>query len=180
MFGFLCTTEKYLNRFQHFKLISIKRGAYLDNDSLGWISKNKKAMSPLIATVLLIAFAVALGAMIMNWAPTIGETGPDCSGIIMILNPYLCYAENMIKISVKNTGDRIEAVTLKAIDDTGETTKRLPDSRVKKGSVLKKDIPFIKTGRLDIFLIPSIMHNEEVVDCEEPALEIKNVPGCTE
>jgi flagellin-like protein len=28
---------------------------------------NKKAVSPLIATVLLIAFAVALGALVMNW-----------------------------------------------------------------------------------------------------------------
>lgn len=28
---------------------------------------NKKAVSPLIATVLLIAFAVALGAVVMNW-----------------------------------------------------------------------------------------------------------------
>lgn len=29
--------------------------------------KGKKAVSPLIATVLLIAFAVALGAVVMNW-----------------------------------------------------------------------------------------------------------------
>lgn len=31
---------------------------------------NKKAVSPLIATVLLIAFAVALGAIVMNWGRT--------------------------------------------------------------------------------------------------------------
>ncbi len=30
-------------------------------------SKSKKGVSPLIATVLLIAFAVALGAVVMNW-----------------------------------------------------------------------------------------------------------------
>ncbi len=36
---------------------------------------NKKAVSPLIATVLLIAFAVALGAIVMNWGRTyIGDT----------------------------------------------------------------------------------------------------------
>ncbi|MFO8016912.1 MAG: archaellin/type IV pilin N-terminal domain-containing protein [Candidatus Woesearchaeota archaeon] len=33
----------------------------------GKIRLNKKAVSPLIATVLLIAFAVALGAVVMNW-----------------------------------------------------------------------------------------------------------------
>ncbi len=34
---------------------------------------SKKAVSPLIATVLLIAFAVALGAVVMNWGRTYVE-----------------------------------------------------------------------------------------------------------
>lgn len=39
--------------------------------------KNKKGMSPLIATIVLIAFAVALGVVVMN----IGRSfGPDLSG----------------------------------------------------------------------------------------------------
>jgi len=35
--------------------------------------KSKRAVSPLIATVLLIAFAVALGAVVMNWGRTYVE-----------------------------------------------------------------------------------------------------------
>jgi len=35
--------------------------------------KNKRGVSPLIATVLLIAFAVALGAVVMNWGRTYVE-----------------------------------------------------------------------------------------------------------
>jgi flagellin-like protein len=35
--------------------------------------KQKKGVSPLIATVLLIAFAVALGAVVMNWGRTYVE-----------------------------------------------------------------------------------------------------------
>jgi flagellin-like protein len=80
-----------------------ERGVFLRvDDELKEFSKEKKAMSPLIATMLLIAFAVALGAMIMNWSSTLGEgakTGPDCSAITMSISPYLCYAENLIKIS---------------------------------------------------------------------------------
>jgi flagellin-like protein len=34
---------------------------------------NKKAVSPLIATVLLIAFAIALGSIVMNWGKTYVE-----------------------------------------------------------------------------------------------------------
>ena len=35
--------------------------------SMQKIIKNKKGVSPLIATILLIAFAVALGAVVMSW-----------------------------------------------------------------------------------------------------------------
>src|SRR3989338_3340522 len=34
---------------------------------MGYTMAGKKGVSPLIATVLLIAFAVALGAVVMNW-----------------------------------------------------------------------------------------------------------------
>ncbi len=34
----------------------------------------KRGISPLIATVLLVAFAVALGAVVMNWAKGVEDT----------------------------------------------------------------------------------------------------------
>jgi len=39
--------------------------------------KNKRGVSPLIATVLLIAFAVALGAVVMNWGKTYVQDQAD-------------------------------------------------------------------------------------------------------
>ena len=41
---------------------------------------NKRAVSPLIATVLLIAFAVALGAVVMNWGKTYVEEQAEHAG----------------------------------------------------------------------------------------------------
>ncbi len=38
-----------------------------NNKKTNRLLKSRKAVSPLIATVLLIAFAVALGAVVMNW-----------------------------------------------------------------------------------------------------------------
>ena len=35
--------------------------------NINGLFRSNKAVSPLIATVLLIAFAVALGAVVMNW-----------------------------------------------------------------------------------------------------------------
>lgn len=41
---------------------------------------NKKGVSPLIATVLLISFAVALGAVVMNWAGSLSHGSELCEG----------------------------------------------------------------------------------------------------
>lgn len=41
------------------------------------MKNNKKGVSPLIATVLLIAFAVALGAIVMNWGRSYVEDTQD-------------------------------------------------------------------------------------------------------
>ena len=153
----------------------------MDIDSgINSFSHEKKGMSPLIATVLLIAFAVALGAMIMNWSSTLGEnTGPDCSTVTMIINPYLCYAENMIKMSIRNTGTAIESVTVRVIDKNTENDIQLKDSKMASGTVLQKEIPFVKTTQTYVALVPSIKHKNDVVPCPEPAIEIADLPQCS-
>ncbi|MDP7623305.1 MAG: hypothetical protein QF436_04300, partial [Candidatus Woesearchaeota archaeon] len=44
---------------------------------------NKRGVSPLIATVLLISFAVALGSVVLNWGRNIdiSKPGDKCAGI---------------------------------------------------------------------------------------------------
>ena len=137
-------------------------------------------MSPLIATVLLIAFAVALGAMIMNWAPMLGEDrGPDCSDVTMIINPFLCYGDNIIKISVKNTGKAVEAVTLKLTDQNIENEIKIKDSALQKGMNLMREIPYVKpSGDTYVALVPSIEHKGEIVECPDPVIEIPELPRC--
>ena len=59
---------------------------------------NKRGVSPLIATVLLISFAVALGAVVLNWGRNldISKPGDKCTGITIkirtINNAQVCYA----------------------------------------------------------------------------------------
>ncbi|MBN2051919.1 hypothetical protein JW756_00270 [Candidatus Woesearchaeota archaeon] len=151
------------------------------NAELAEFSHEKRGMSPLIATMLLIAFAVALGAMIMNWSSTLGEKdagGPDCSKVMMEISPYLCYAENMIKISVKNTGKAVEAVSLKIVDSSGETLKVLPDSKLASGEVMNRDVPFAKSGKTSLALTPSINYKGEAAPCTKPAIKIDDLPNC--
>lgn len=63
----------------------------------GALIHSRRGLSPLIATVLLIAFAVALGVMVMNWGKSAGaKVTPSCQDVT--LNPqtvnaaqFLCF-----------------------------------------------------------------------------------------
>ncbi|MBN2458759.1 hypothetical protein JXB28_00595 [Candidatus Woesearchaeota archaeon] len=144
-----------------------------------YISHNKKAMSPLIATILLIAFAVALGTMIISWSSNLGEaTGPDCSKVSMIISPYICYAENMIKVGIRNTGSPVESITMRVVDETGLTEKSLPDSKLSSSQVFSRDIPFAKAGKASVEIVASVLSGDQVVPCDKPALEVKDIQDC--
>jgi flagellin-like protein len=84
---------------------------------------DKKAVSPLIATVLLIAFAVALGAIVMNWGEsfvretqTTAEEGSegrlDCTLMVDFEAVNAKYYENdgqkngTFTVLIRNSGDR--------------------------------------------------------------------------
>jgi len=97
--------------------------------------KGKKGVSPLIATVLLIAFAVALGAVVMNWgksfttetinyAETTSATSVGCTLDVSLTavqiggNPQICYneSEHRIDFIVRNNGNRdIDDIELQVI-----------------------------------------------------------------
>jgi flagellin-like protein len=87
------------------------------------ILNNKRGISPLIATVLLIAFAVALGAVVMNWgknyvqktavgAQQSGQAKQKCTNtnldfIVVSGIPKICYSGNLtntqeIQFTLKN------------------------------------------------------------------------------
>ena len=98
--------------------------------------------------------------------------------ITMILSPYLCYSDNQIRVSVKNTGEPVESVTLRVSDDLVDTDIKLRDSKLGEGGKLSKDIPFVRSGKTRVALIPSIKFRDRIVECDQPALEIDDLPDC--
>ncbi|MCK4522153.1 MAG: hypothetical protein KAU20_06265 [Nanoarchaeota archaeon] len=46
--------------------------------------KSRKAMAPLISTVILIVFAAMLGIMVMGWGTIYAESA-DCSSVSLII-----------------------------------------------------------------------------------------------
>jgi flagellin-like protein len=142
---------------------------------------SRRGLSPLIATVLLIAFAVAMGAMIMNWSSNLGDAPgkPDCSGINIVMNPVICYTENMIKLNLRNNGAIVEEMKVKIADDSSESEVALKNSRLRKGDVLERELPYAKKGVASIAITPSINQNGKVVPCDEPAIRLDDIQECT-
>jgi flagellin-like protein len=152
-----------------------KRGIVNTVDEL---SSSSRGMSPLIATVLLVAFAVALGAMIINLGSNIGEnSGPDCSKV-KIAVPAVCYAQNMIRMTIKNTGEPIESLTLIASDGNDNTHIQLGNSKLDEGQQLNVEKPMVKTATTTVSLQASVKENNAPKLCSKPSVEMKNIPEC--
>ncbi len=150
---------------------------------------SKRGLSPLVATIILVAFAVALGAMIMNWTAEF-SSGGECDGVLMKLveikgKPVLCYdsLNSKLRFIIENTGTKdIKSILLRLIN--GEnfeiTEKQIPDSGIKKGEVLKKDLPYSLEGteKYSIAFIPSIISAEQDISCPSSKIERDSLESC--
>ncbi len=132
-------------------------------------SINKKAVSPLIATVLLIAFAIALGAIVMNWGKTYVEgemesgtaeyyASRECDRDIRLSikdvarRPQLCYNhtgdEVSIRFMVENAGPRtVEGIRLTVFGTNGgvyqtDETHGIERTQIPPGQILLNTTTF--------------------------------------
>lgn len=156
--------------------------------------KSKKALSPLIATILLLVFAVGLGIIVMSWGKARVEAGSTCP-VILDLNfielnnqPQFCYsgsgANGIVTFIVENGyGADISSLQLRIIGTKQIYTVELPGSGIKKGDSLMKTSPY----NFDLFgdirqvkVTPRavLYPGESPLSCPEQALTIENIKPC--
>lgn len=87
--------------------------------------RDKKGISPLIATVLVIGFTIALALVIFSWGKTFTETLTkgtgekaeqqlDCSDLVSFEVKNACYAGSEVKFTLENEGDiTLDKITLR-------------------------------------------------------------------
>ncbi|MFH1174446.1 MAG: archaellin/type IV pilin N-terminal domain-containing protein [archaeon] len=150
----------------------------------------KRGISPLIATVLLIAFAVALGAMIMNWAsqiPVDPKKPNTCDDVRLVQKTIgsskaFCYdvQKRELFFRIENAGaEPIEKIDLFTIDDQGnEIDQPLPGSALPSGAVLTKSLSFTKIGAMHAELKPFVNVGGKIVYCVNGAIAVDNLPDC--
>jgi flagellin-like protein len=134
----------------------------------------KKAVSPLIATVLLIAFAVALGAFIMNWGKIFTrdqisdaelrsdrelECGLDVGLEIYKINgeSQLYYSGGNITFMLKNPGTKnIDSIRIVVIgqNNTDINVTDIPNSSIEAGGVFKGSVEYASDDVDQVEFIP--------------------------
>ncbi len=158
---------------------------------------NKKAISPLMATFLLISFSVGLGAVVMKWGQTyieekaefvqgVRETISSCESIsfniIQVSGvPQICYKGNTVEIFIENGPNiALEGIHAQIVGTEGVSTQEsiLP-GRLKKTDAVKTAFSYPTVGEIrQIKLTPRIMTGREVVFCSNNALVIEGVRTC--
>ncbi|MFH1649574.1 MAG: archaellin/type IV pilin N-terminal domain-containing protein [Candidatus Woesearchaeota archaeon] len=136
---------------------------------------DKKGLSPIIATVLLIAFAVALAAMIINWSNDFQVT--SCAGVTLRVestsgSPGFCYNGDEVQFTVRNEGPtKVDKVALR-------TNVGVADSMMEVGDVVTRSIPFRKVADVRIELIPYILKESEFIQCADAAITREVLVPC--
>ncbi|MGV8171556.1 MAG: archaellin/type IV pilin N-terminal domain-containing protein [Candidatus Woesearchaeota archaeon] len=146
----------------------------------------RRGISPLIATVLLIAFAVAVGVMIMNGGkkiPTLGDCSETNIQVQMINDkPLFCYdmLNNKVNVMIKNIGSTdIESLRMRVISaDFNKEDVEIPDSSIKIGDIVTKNIAYVKSGKFRVEIIPIISIGGKDRICADKYVYVDNIDSC--
>ena len=156
---------------------------------------NKKGVSPIIATVLLISFAVALGSVVLNWGRNldISKPGDICAGVSIkirsIDNSQVCYGgagkNTYLKFILDNNGNAdIDGISIWVTGDKGTKLLDFNELAVKKGELLDINDDSITydattTGNIkNIQFFPKIKAANSIDICARNSIKIDTLQKC--
>lgn len=157
---------------------------------------SKKSVSPLIATILLIAFAVALGSVVMNWglSLSLGKSADACRNVeIKIRNidsVEVCFGgfgnNGYINFIVDNIGGTdISGLAIWIVGDKSTRLFDLDNIFIKKNSLYdKKDkevsYDFTKFGNIkQVQFIPKVKIEAATEICPKNAIKVEKIGVCS-
>lgn len=156
----------------------------------------KTTISPLMATVLLIAFSVALGAVVMKWGETYIEenaefvrgvrevvTSCDSASFSLVQSegqPKICQQNGKLLVWFDN-GPHVELSNIMArvLGEKNVAVQYVLESPLQKSGAAKTEIGLEKTGKAtQVKFTPEITINGDAVQCTEKAVVVERIPNC--
>ncbi|MBW3004921.1 hypothetical protein KY310_03745 [Candidatus Woesearchaeota archaeon] len=159
--------------------------------------RSKKAVSPLIATILLIIFSIALGAVVMSWGEAYieekaefvkgtQETVAGCDAtfikIIQISGvPQICVRDDVIEAFVENgPNTEIYDIHARIVGTDGIATRESAlDAPMLVGDAKKVMFRFNPVGQIrQVKLTPMVLRAGALTPCTDQGVIVENVNPC--
>lgn len=160
--------------------------------------RSKKGMSPLVATVLLVAFSVALGALVMSWGQEyieekaefvqgLQEVKSGCSlvelDVIKIGGvPQICKKENNIIEVWFDNGPNIEITNInaKVLGSEGVSVQdEILEKPLMRENAVKTEFMFENVGELrQVSFVPKVFLVDKDYFCSGQTITIDYIPDC--
>ena len=163
----------------------------------------RKGMAPIIATVLLIFFAISLGAIVMNWGSSYAELQHDidkkkeeakikCNKLVNLValnneknNFCTIPTKKIIKFKLKNAGKiPVDGIRVILIGGKNFETEFFDDNSLKllpnKEKIISKSYDYDRLGKIaQMDIVPKIdlKHEGKLFTCPQK-IEISNIPNC--
>ncbi|MEM3154858.1 MAG: hypothetical protein QW165_04830 [Candidatus Woesearchaeota archaeon] len=159
---------------------------------------NKRGITPLVATILLVAFSVGLGALVMSWGEEyIAEkaefvqgtaevrSGCDIAQISIIKiggQQQACIGPNGIQLWVDNGPDQdVFNIHARIAGANGvQNVESILTQPLLKANAVKATVPFDRTIApiLQVKLTPQIWTGTTAVTCAQGAITIERLQPC--
>jgi len=153
--------------------------------------KDKRGISPLVATFLLLGVAVGLGVLVMSWGRAIVEGNAQCtvkSGLKVIEldgRPQVCYSKGkngFLRVMVENGPSiDIKGLIFRIIGTKNVYTTEIP-TEIKRGHALMPIVPYDSEqfGEIvEVKITPRIkVYGDETAICPEQAIILSSIEEC--
>lgn len=152
--------------------------------------KDRSGIAPIVATLLLISFAVAIGIVIMNFGRAQVQLESKCAVDIGLSfseiggETQVCIdrEKDIIKLSVENgINTETTGLMVNVIGTQRAESFELTDAEIAKAGVYMTDLGYNLAANGEIRqlkVIPLITPFDEEVVCTEQALVSESVPEC--
>ena len=154
---------------------------------------DKKGLSPLVATLLLIGFSIALGTIVMSWGQGFIEEKAEfvvgveaalleCSRVaIKVIEvggaPEICIDNGNIKAFIENGPVTIDNIQARIVGTSGIiTNEAILSERLVKNQAVETTFP--ANGVKQVKLTPYILINRDKQYCSEQAITYENIGAC--
>lgn len=152
---------------------------------------NKRAVSPLVATILLISFAVSIGAVIMNWTSTASGVSADsedgeCARVSVDIilqdgNKLICLDRNKQKLilDISNGRKDIAGLRISYIGQTSDYKDFIKN--VEAGVLAKLQIdydPAVEGEISSVKITPIVGKPGDYIYCTESGETFQTIADC--